>query len=29
VQATWDVTVEREGSDKPACVAEMLVRYYR
>jgi acyl dehydratase len=28
-QATWDVTVEREGSDKPACVAEMLVRYYR
>jgi len=29
VQATWEVTVEREGADKPACVAEMLVRYYR
>ena len=29
VQATWGVTVEREGADKPACVAEMLVRYYR
>ena len=29
-QAQWDVTVEREGAtDKPACVAEMLVRYYR
>ena len=28
-QALWDVTVEREGGDKPACVAEMLVRYYR
>lgn len=28
-QATWDVTVEREDADKPACVAEMLVRYYR
>ena len=27
-QATWDVTVEREGGDKPACVAEWLVRYY-
>lgn len=29
VQAAWDVTVEREGADKPACVAELLVRYYR
>ncbi len=28
VQATWNVTVEREGSDKPCCVAEWLVRYY-
>jgi len=28
LQATWSVTVEREGSDKPACVAEWLVRYY-
>lgn len=29
VQAVWQVTVEREGADKPVCVAEMLVRYYR
>ena len=29
VQAVWRVTVECEGVDKPACVAEMLVRYYR
>jgi acyl dehydratase len=28
VQASWDVTVEREGGEKPACVAEWLVRYY-
>ncbi len=28
LQVTWLVTVEREGSDKPACVAEWLVRYY-
>jgi acyl dehydratase len=28
VQATWNVTVEREGGDRPACVAEWLVRYY-
>lgn len=28
VQATWDVSVEREGGDKPCCVAEWLVRYY-
>jgi acyl dehydratase len=28
VQVTWLVTVEREGGDKPACVAEWLVRYY-
>ena len=27
-QATWKVTVEREGSEKPCCVAEWLVRYY-
>jgi acyl dehydratase len=27
-QATWGVTVEREGSDSPCCVAEWLVRYY-
>lgn len=28
VQATWGITVEREGEQKPACVAEWLVRYY-
>jgi acyl dehydratase len=28
VQVTWAVTVERDGGDKPACVAEWLVRYY-
>ena len=27
-QAMWEVTVEREGGDKPCCVAEWLVRYY-
>jgi acyl dehydratase len=27
-QLTWDVTVEREGSSKPVCVAEFLVRRY-
>jgi len=28
VQATWNVTVERDGGTKPCCVAEWLVRYY-
>jgi len=28
VQMTWEVTVEREGSAKPVCVAELLVRRY-
>jgi acyl dehydratase len=28
MQATWAVTVERESEQKPACVAEWLVRYY-
>jgi len=28
VQATWSLTVEREGGDKPCCAAEWLVRYY-
>ena len=28
VQAHWAATVELEHSDKPACVAQMLVRYY-
>ncbi|MCK9193012.1 MAG: MaoC family dehydratase [Nevskia sp.] len=27
-QATWLVTIEREGGDKPVCVAEALMRYY-
>jgi acyl dehydratase len=29
VQTTWSVVVEREGSDKPALVAETLSRHYR
>ncbi|WP_313069856.1 MaoC family dehydratase [Melaminivora sp.] len=28
LQMTWEVTVEREGGDKPVCVAEALVRSY-
>jgi acyl dehydratase len=28
VQVTWNITIEREGADKPCCVAEWLVRYY-
>ncbi|WP_198971552.1 MaoC family dehydratase [Xylophilus sp. ASV27] len=28
VQFTWEMTVEREGSDKPVCVAESLTRQY-
>ena len=28
IQATWNATVEREGGDKPALVAEWIVRYY-
>jgi hypothetical protein len=28
MQMTWLVTVEREGSDKPACVAESLSRNF-
>jgi len=27
-QVTWDVTIEREGGDKPAAIAEWVVRYY-
>jgi len=27
-QAAWDVTIEREGSAKPVCVAESLMRFY-
>lgn len=28
VQSTWKYTVEREGGDKPACVAEAVLRQY-
>jgi acyl dehydratase len=28
VQVTWTVTVEREGADKPALVAEWIGRHY-
>ena len=28
VQVTWSTTVEREGAEKPCCVAEWIVRYY-
>ena len=28
LQMTWEVTVEREGSAKPVCVAESLLRRY-
>jgi len=27
-QATWNVTIERDGADRPCCSAEWLVRYY-
>ena len=29
VEATYFVTIENEGSAKPVCVAEWIVRYYR
>ena len=29
VQAAYGMTFEIEGGDKPACVAEVLFRYYR
>ena len=28
VQATWNVTIERDGGERPCCVAQWLVRYY-
>lgn len=28
IQAVWSATIERDGGDKPVCVAEWLVRYY-
>jgi acyl dehydratase len=27
-QLVWNITVERDGADKPCCAAEWLVRYY-
>ena len=27
-QMTWEVTVEREGSTKPVCIAESIARHY-
>ena len=29
VQITWSVTIERENGDRPCCVADWIVRYYR
>jgi hypothetical protein len=26
LQITWEITLEIEGIEKPACVAEMLIR---
>jgi acyl dehydratase len=28
LQVTWSVTVERDGGDRPCCVAEWVTRYY-
>ena len=28
VQTTWSVTIEREGGEKPVCVAESIGRHY-
>lgn len=28
MQMTWEVTTEREGASKPACVAESIARHY-
>ena len=28
IQTTWEVSIERQGSAKPVCVAESLVRQY-
>jgi acyl dehydratase len=28
MQLVWSVTVEREGSDKPVCIAETVTRLY-
>jgi hypothetical protein len=29
VDIIFSVTIESQGADKPCCVAEWLVRYYR
>jgi hypothetical protein len=29
VQITWAVVVEREGGDKPACIADWILHYLR
>jgi acyl dehydratase len=28
MQFAWEMTIEREGAEKPACIAESLARYY-
>ncbi|MGF6571070.1 acyl dehydratase [Paraburkholderia sp. GAS333] len=28
VQAVWNVTLERQGSERPVCVAEFITRHY-
>ena len=28
VDVTWSITIERDGGDKPCCVAEWIGRYY-
>jgi acyl dehydratase len=28
MQFTWEMKIEREGSEKPSCIAESLARYY-
>ncbi|WP_020652184.1 MaoC family dehydratase [Massilia niastensis] len=28
LQLTWDASIEREGGDRPVCVAEFLIRCY-
>ena len=28
MQLAWEMSIEREGSEKPACIAETLARYY-
>jgi acyl dehydratase len=28
VQVVWNVTLERQGSDRPVCVAEFITRHY-